>query len=417
MTQTFYVDPAAGSSGDGSEGSPFQSVRDAQTALETAFATATEDYVINLLAGEDTQQFASGAWTIGAGGSARTLRFIASGADRHTGVRGTGYRNSNASGLSWVHSNTSVTLEVVGVSAKYLQGGGSTSTVTVFDSCLSTDAAGDAVTIRGGTGTVKNCAAYQFAGDGFVSVNDVSTPTTKWLNCTAIGGAGNGYRRYAGTSTAKNCYSGGNTTAPYSGTIGKTNCAHDTAAVITGSTASVAYTTSNFTNVTSGAQDGKLPSGSALIGAGVGPSSDADIPATDFEGDARSGTTTDIGFDQRATGGAATALPGVGGLSVTGLAPTPNAFTGVHISEVLINEAGSPVSGRTGIHLMVWYSGFPVGAADLSYTDMTTDANGTASWSLATGSLMYGQRIFYVAHDGHTSLSTFTCAQMRPTYS
>jgi hypothetical protein len=112
----------------------------------------------------------------------------------------------------------------------------------------------------------------------------------------------------------------------------------------------------------------------------------------------------------------ATATPGVGAVTASGLAPTSNAFTNVRIREVLINEAGSPVANQTGIHLVVWYNGFPIGAPDLSYSNMTTDPTGTTSWSLATGTLIYNQRIFYVAHDGHASLSVYTCAQMQPTY-
>jgi hypothetical protein len=118
-----------------------------------------------------------------------------------------------------------------------------------------------------------------------------------------------------------------------------------------------------------------------------------------------------------AAGGAtATATPGVGAVTASGLAPTANAFTNVRIRDVLINEAGSPVANQTGIHLVVWYNGFPIGAPDLSYSNMTTDPTGTTSWSLATGTLIYNQRIFYVAHDGHASLSVYTCAQMQPTY-
>jgi hypothetical protein len=116
------------------------------------------------------------------------------------------------------------------------------------------------------------------------------------------------------------------------------------------------------------------------------------------------------------TGSTATATPGVGAVTLSGRAPTANAFTNVRIRDVLINEAGSPVANQTGIHLVVWYSGFPIGAPDLSYSNMTTDPTGTTSWSLATGTLMYNQRIFYVAHDGHSSLSVYTCAQMQPTY-
>jgi hypothetical protein len=88
----------------------------------------------------------------------------------------------------------------------------------------------------------------------------------------------------------------------------------------------------------------------------------------------------------------------------------------VRIREVLINEAGSPVGNRTGMSLLIWYGGSPVGAPDLSYSALTTDANGTTSWSIATGSLAYNQSIFYVATDGGASLSMYTCARMVPSY-
>lgn len=41
--------------------------------------------------------------------------------------------------------------------------------------------------------------------------------------------------------------------------------------------------------------DYRLKTGSALIGAGIGPSSDASVPTTDIAGNTRSGTTTDVG--------------------------------------------------------------------------------------------------------------------------
>jgi hypothetical protein len=41
-----------------------------------------------------------------------------------------------------------------------------------------------------------------------------------------------------------------------------------------------------------------LKSGCALIGAGIGPGSDADVPSTDIDGDSRSGSTCDIGADE-----------------------------------------------------------------------------------------------------------------------
>lgn len=122
-------------------------------------------------------------------------------------------------------------------------------------------------------------------------------------------------------------------------------------------------------------------------------------------------------FKEGAGGGTTTTInPTTAALSLLGRAASANAFSSVTIKEVFINEAGSPVTNRTGMSLLVWYGGSPVGAPDLSYSALTTDANGTASWSIATGSLVYNQPIFYVATDGGASLSQYTCARLVPIY-
>jgi hypothetical protein len=115
-------------------------------------------------------------------------------------------------------------------------------------------------------------------------------------------------------------------------------------------------------------------------------------------------------------GSSTTVTPTTGGVTLEGRTPSANPFTNVRIRDTLINEAGSPVGSRTGIHLLVWYAGRPVGGPDLSYSAMTSDANGTISWSIATGSLAYNQHIFYVATDGGASLSQYTCARVIPSY-
>ncbi len=117
-----------------------------------------------------------------------------------------------------------------------------------------------------------------------------------------------------------------------------------------------------------------------------------------------------------AGGGATTIAPTTAALSLLGRAVSMNSFTAVAIREVFVNEAGSPVTNRTGISLLIWYAGNPVGAPDLSYSALTTDADGTASWSIAIGGLVYNQPIFYVATDGGASLSQYTCARLIPTY-
>lgn len=117
------------------------------------------------------------------------------------------------------------------------------------------------------------------------------------------------------------------------------------------------------------------------------------------------------------TGGSSTTVtPGRGEVIVFGNQLSVNPFSNVRIREVMINEAGSPLANMANMKLVIWYGGVPSGAPDLSYSAVTTDANGTMSYSIATGSLAYNQAIFYALTDGSSSLSAWTCARMVPTY-
>lgn len=118
-----------------------------------------------------------------------------------------------------------------------------------------------------------------------------------------------------------------------------------------------------------------------------------------------------------AGGSATTVTPTTGSVVVQGKQASLNSFTNVRYQEVLVNSAGSPVSNRTGLRFSVWYSGQCAGAPDLSYSDMTTGAAGTASYSIATGSLVLGQKGFGVITDGGASLSSYTCGLLTFTYS
>ena len=140
--------------------------------------------------------------------------------------------------------------------------------------------------------------------------------------------------------------------------------------------------------------------------------SDTDIQLSDWDTESNLKTAWLGGSSET------TVTPTTGLAVMSGGQASVNPFSNVRIRDTLINEAGSPVGNRTGIHLMVWYAGVPSGAPDLSYSSMTSDANGTISWSIATGSLVYNQNIFYVAHDGNASgsLSQYTCARMIPNY-
>jgi hypothetical protein len=101
--------------------------------------------------------------------------------------------------------------------------------------------------------------------------------------------------------------------------------------------------------------------------------------------------------------------------TLNGRQPSHNAFNFVRIREVLINESGQPVVSAANIRLLVWYSGQCIGAPDVSLNGQTTDANGTTSWSIATGTLTSGATIFYVAQDS-ISFSNYTAARMVPSY-
>lgn len=114
-------------------------------------------------------------------------------------------------------------------------------------------------------------------------------------------------------------------------------------------------------------------------------------------------------------GSSVTKSPTTANLSLGGLSVITDAFRFVRIREVLINQFGQSVANATDIRLLVWYAGQATGPHDVSINGQTTDANGTASWSIPTGSLLNGQHIFYLAQNS-VSFSTYTCARMVPSY-
>lgn len=150
-----------------------------------------------------------------------------------------------------------------------------------------------------GTGTisVRNCVAYTNGGRAVNAMSSGGSHAVHFENCTLIGST-YGIDRQGGTVTATNCYVHGGTEA-YNGAPTLTTCAHSSATSFSGSTASVAYSTANFTNVTGGSEDLHLVTGSALIDAGTDLSGSF---TTDIDGATRSGTW-DIGADEFAGGG------------------------------------------------------------------------------------------------------------------
>ncbi len=137
--------------------------------------------------------------------------------------------------------------------------------------------------------------------------------TANIYNCTVEHGY-QGIRAHGagGTANVYNCYAAGaNGGASYSqgsGTIVvTTSAANDT----TGDPAgldSIAYSTSNFVNVTGGSEDFALPSGSALVGVGT-DTPPGYLESTDIDGTERT-STWDVGvFEFVAAGGGVNVAP------------------------------------------------------------------------------------------------------------
>jgi hypothetical protein len=120
-------------------------------------------------------------------------------------------------------------------------------------------------------------------------------------------------------------------------------------------------------------------------------------------------------YTEYSTGGSATVIPAQAALTLNGRAPTTSAFQNVRIREVLVNGSGQAVASATDIGLRVWYSGICAGAPDVSLNGMTTDADGTTSWSIATGSLGFNDPIFFVAQNS-VSYSHYACGRLVPNY-
>jgi hypothetical protein len=122
-----------------------------------------------------------------------------------------------------------------------------------------------------------------------------------------------------------------------------------------------------------------------------------------------------IAFVVRESGTGTTINPGKATLTLSGLAPTTSAFNSVRIREVLVNASGQAVGNASSITLLVWYSGIFRGAPDVSLNGMTTDANGTTSWSIATGTLAYLDPVAYIAQNS-ISYSHYAAGRMVPSY-
>lgn len=140
---------------------------------------------------------------------------------------------------------------------------------------------------------------------------------------------------------------------------------------------------------------------------------------TDLTGNGRtptlSGTATSAEEPTIGGGTDATVTPAPASVTINGRAPSTSTFSNVRIRQVLVSESGTVAGDRTGINLAVWYSGVPTGAPDVSLAGLTTDPNGTTSWSIATGTLALNDPVFMLAYSGSPP-DTYTCGRLVPNY-
>ena len=248
-------------------------------------------------------------WTVPSG--AEIIVRAASG-QQHTGVRGTGYRLvANTALVTLNVAQDYVTLQGIAVRGTYTSSGSGSETVRCNSiqnlrilSCLIESELPDGAALRIGVHDAANRNAI--IANTIVNAAGTSAGALEiggqvyGYNCAFING-GNGHAIYEynvsyNNPKFKNCYLHRGTGTNvfdygYGPTPTWTTCRHSTSQSITGSTGSTAYSTANFTNVTSGSENLALVSGSALIDAGTDLSADSDYAfSTDILGATRSGT-------------------------------------------------------------------------------------------------------------------------------
>lgn len=178
-----------------------------------------------------------------------------------------------------------------------------------IEACLIRSVGGNAASGGGlrvaGSGTqtvrVRTCVIYAISQGPAIqeAMGFTGSPVLQVDNCTLIGATHAINRGDAGAVTARNCYAHGGTDA-YTGTMTRTTCAHSSATSFSGSTASIAHSTANFTNVTGGSENYHLVSGASatLLTGGTDLSADFTL---DIDGETR--VDWGVGADEYITAG------------------------------------------------------------------------------------------------------------------
>jgi hypothetical protein len=311
MTSVYVDSNSPSTPGSGTLGSPYRSLSIAESMLPGTLTDAYEVICQSTGGSADTTGVVlTGVTTSGA----NTLHIYADPAYRHAGKLDTSkYRLvvAGARAISNALSNITFTgLQATTSGASSYHCYYTQTATTLFNSCIAygTETVGNGFHCEA-AGTVRNCIAYG-CNSGVVSN---SGGNGVWQNCTSVANRASGFSRItSGTPTATNCYGGGNVTSAFTSNITLTTCASSDATGTSG-LQSIAYSTSNFTNVTGGSEDLRIPSGSALVNVGT---SLAGTFTTDIQGETRSGSW-DIGADEYVS-------------SSVDVTATPSAVTGTY---------------------------------------------------------------------------------------
>lgn len=289
-------------------GGDYTSLSAAEAGMQAIYANLVGDgntLTINCSGGVDANAVTIDGWTTD---STHYITVNVAKANRHTSVRGTGYRIViNTSGVIALNIKEPYT-RIIGLAiSNGMNDGGYSSGVAisatcfiisclVYDSgCLGT---GNGIECDedSSTFTIVNTIVYN-CGPNI----HIKSGTGYIYNCTSLNGV-YGILQF-GTVYAKNCYCGGNSNRDYYGTITKTTC-HSSD---TWGDTQTSIADCHFTNSTAGSENIHIDGTSALVGAGTDLHADATYPfSTDFEDDARPDGAWDVGADEYAAEGGGT---------------------------------------------------------------------------------------------------------------
>ena len=242
--------------------------------------------------------------------------------ERHTGIRGTGYRLEVNGASAILNFESYVRLEGLALKGYnsasadgyYFSWSAALPSDIRIEGCLAYDCGRHGLHLGEGTykASANICIGNTTNGIHFEFENASGTGYLYNNTCAANGAYG--IRNSLGTVHAKNNYSGGNTTADYNGTFSTNtkNGSSDT----TGSASyqSIAYSTSAggyFNNVTAGSENLHIGASSALAGVGDDLSADASYPITK-DVDGATITSWPIGADEYVAAGGGVFIKMVG---------------------------------------------------------------------------------------------------------